>query len=240
LYCEYTTFPLVYLNSKLILLKKEILITSDGSHTIYVPYLNETYHSRHGAIQESAHVFIKEGFNSYNHKNKTSILEVGFGTGLNAWLTFLEAKKLNKIVEFTSLEAYPLDWQFVSKLNYISLQSDSSKLSLFKKMHTSSWGYFCEISSFFRLKKLMVKLQDVIFNREFDLIYFDAFAPQVQPDLWTKNIFASMYKALKSGGMLVTYCAKGSVKRDMKSVGFRIESLQGPPGKREMTRAIKS
>lgn len=219
-------------------MKKEVIITSDGSHTLFVPKLNETYHSRHGAVQESAHVFVKEGFEFISSKNTLSILEVGFGTGLNAWMTLLAANHSKRIVKFTSLEAYPLDWELVSQLNYLS-QPDAVDSEIFAKMHHCSWGIDCQINSFFSLKKLKLKLQEAVFESEFDLIYFDAFAPLIQPELWTEEIFESMFKSLRSGGVLVTYCAKGSVKRALKAVGFYLQSIPGPPGKREMTRAIK-
>lgn len=220
-------------------LKKEIIITSDGSNTLFVPELNETYHSRHGAISESAHVFVKEGFEFISSKNELSILEVGFGTGLNAWMTLLAARNVKRKVKFTSLEIHPLDWELVSQLNYLSHKSDSLEAGMYAKMHTCSWGNDCQISSFFRLKKLKLKLQETHFENAFDLIYFDAFAPQIQPELWTQEIFESMFESLILGGILVTYCAKGSVKRTLKSVGFDLQSIPGPPGKREMTRAIK-
>ena len=219
-------------------MKKEVIITSDGSHTLFVPKLNETYHSRHGAVQESAHVVVKEGFEFISSKNTLSILEVGFGTGLNAWMTLLAANHSKRIVKFTSLEAYPLDWELVSQLNYLS-QPDAVDSEIFAKMHHCSWGIDCQINSFFSLKKLKLKLQEAVFESEFDLIYFDAFAPLIQPELWTEEIFELMFKSLRSGGVLVTYCAKGSVKRALKAVGFYLQSIPGPPGKREMTRAIK-
>mgnify|MGYP001426253688 CR=1 FL=1 len=230
---------LCYICENKITLNKEIIITSDGSHTIFVPDLNETYHSRHGAIQESAHVYIKEGFDFISSKNELSILEVGFGTGLNAIMTFIANTEVKRRVKFTSLEANPLEWELVSQLNYFSNNSDSLESKIFAEMHSCSWGKYCQISSFFSLKKLNLKLQKVFYDTEFDLIYFDAFAPQIQPELWTKVIFESMFKSLVSGGILVTYCAKGNVKRVLKSVGFDIESIAGPPGKRQMTRAIK-
>jgi tRNA U34 5-methylaminomethyl-2-thiouridine-forming methyltransferase MnmC len=220
-------------------LKKEVIITSDGSHTLFVPKLNETYHSMHGAIQESAHVFIKEGFEFISSKNTISILEVGFGTGLNALMTLLAASYSKRKVKFTSLEAYPLEWEIVSQLNYLSQNLAVVDSAIFAKMHHCSWGLDFQINSFFSLKKLKLKLQEAIFEGEFDLIYFDAFAPLIQPELWTEKIFESMFKSLSLGGVLVTYCAKGSVKRTMKAVGFHLQSIPGPPGKREMTRAIK-
>jgi len=220
-------------------LKKEIVKTSDGSNTLFVPELDETYHSTHGALQESLHVFVKEGLQFRSELKEVSILEVGFGTGLNALLSFIEADKTHKEIQYTSLEAFPLDWEVVERLNYMNLVQSQAYAEPFKKMHTCEWEFYLEISSFFCLRKLKVKLQEVHFENEFDLIYFDAFAPRVQPDLWTEEIFTSMYKALKPKGVLVTYCAKGTVKRALKAVGFELQSIPGPPGKREMSRAIK-
>ena len=220
-------------------MKKEIVKTSDGSNTLFVPELDETYHSTHGALQESLHVFIREGLQFRAELKEVSILEVGFGTGLNALLTFIEAANTNKEIQYTSLEAFPLDWEVVERLNYMDLVQSEAPAESFKKMHTCDWESYSEISSCFCLRKLKVKLQEVRFENEFDLIYFDAFAPRVQPDLWTEEIFASMYKALKPKGVLVTYCAKGTVKRALKAVGFELQSIPGPPGKREMSRAVK-
>jgi len=220
-------------------LKKEILKTSDGSNTLFVPELDETYHSTHGALQEALHVFIREGLQFLPQLKKVSILEVGFGTGLNALLSLIEADNTNRKIQYTSLEAFPLDWEVVEQLNYMDLVSSDYNAALFKEMHTCDWESFSDINTSFRLRKLKVKLQEVSFENEFDIIYFDAFAPQVQPDLWTEQIFASMYKALKPNGILVTYCAKGIVKRALKSVGFNLQSIPGPPGKREMSRGVK-
>lgn len=220
-------------------LKKEILKTSDGSHTLFVPELDETYHSTHGALQEAFHVFIREGLQFRHELKEVSILEVGFGTGLNALVSLVEADTTNRKIQYTSLEAFPLDWEVVEQLNYMDLVPLEQYAVPFKEMHTCDWESFSDINSFFSLRKLKVKLQDVSFDNEFDLIYFDAFSPQVQPDLWTEEIFESMYKALKPGGVLVTYCAKGTVKRALKAVGFELQSIPGPPGKREMSRAVK-
>ena len=221
------------------ILKKEIVKTRDGSNTIFVPEFDETYHSKHGAIQESFHVFIRSGLKFKTELNDINVLEVGFGTGLNALLSFIDSEETNRNIKYTSLEAYPLKWDLLSKLNYIDLIFNGKYSATYKKMHSCDWESFYIISPFFTLRKQNVKLQDVLFDNEFDLIYFDAFAPRVQPELWTEQIFTSMYKALNPGGVLVTYCAKGSVKRALRHVGFELQSIPGPPGKREMSRAIK-
>ena len=221
------------------ILKKEIVKTRDGSNTIFVPEFDETYHSTHGAIQESLHVFIRSGLKFKTELNDINVLEVGFGTGLNALLSFINSEETNKNIKYTTIEAYPLKWYLLSKLNYIDLIFNGKYSATYKKIHTCDWESFYILSSFFTLRKQNVKLQDVSFDNEFDVIYFDAFAPRVQPELWTEQIFTSMYKALKPGGVLVTYCAKGSVKRALRYVGFELQSIPGPPGKREMSRAVK-
>ena len=221
------------------ILKKEIVKTRDGSNTIFVAEFDETYHSTHGAIQESLHVFIRSGLKFKTELNDISVLEVGFGTGLNALLSFVDSEDTNRNIKYTSLEAYPLQWDLVSKLNYIDIIFNGKYSEIYKKIHTCDWESFYELSPYFTLRKQNVKLQNILFDNEFDIIYFDAFAPRVQPELWTEQIFTSMYKALKPGGILVTYCAKGSVKRALRYVGFELQSIPGPPGKREMSRAIK-
>ena len=221
------------------ILKKEIVKTRDGSNTIFVPEFDETYHSTHGAIQESLHVFIRSGLKFKTELNDINVLEVGFGTGLNALLSFVDSEDTNRNIKYTSLEAYPLQWDLVSKLNYIDIIFNGKYSEIYKKIHTCDWESFYELSPYFTLRKQNVKLQNILFDNEFDIIYFDAFAPRVQPELWTEQIFTSMYKALKPGGIFVTYCAKGSVKRALRYVGFELQSIPGPPGKREMSRAIK-
>lgn len=219
--------------------KKQLKITSDGSHTLFLPSLDETYHSTHGAIQEAKHVFIKAGL-EYVKKKKLNILEIGFGTGLNTFLTMLKASSLNLKISYTSLEAFPLELELINQLNYTSeLNSSEKEVEKFKCLHEAEWESYQEITPHFGLNKQKVKLDDFVATQQFDLIYFDAFGPRVQPEMWTTSIFKKMYNCLSEGGVLVTYCAKGSVKRGLKNVGFKLESLPGPPGKREMTRALK-
>jgi len=219
--------------------KKELKITEDGSHTLFVPGLNETYHSTHGAIQESMHVFIEAGLKKV--KNKTiNVLEIGFGTGLNTFLTLLEAKKTESIIKYTSLEAFPLEMSLVSQLNYTSeLKLKDSIGELFNKLHEVEWESGQSITNEFELKKLKIKLDNFNASEMYDVIYFDAFAPQIQPEMWKVSVFEKMFNCLNNSGILVTYCAKGVVKRGLKEVGFNVESIPGPPGKREMTRAHK-
>lgn len=222
-------------------MKREIMITSDGSTTIHLPDWNEQYHSKHGAIQEAYHVFIRAGFDKViEHKNEeVSVLEIGFGTGLNAFITFLEAKKTGLNLHYVGVEAYPVDFDEIKELNYISELKAAKNKFFFDKMHTVSWGEKHLISKGFNFTKRKQFFEDVQDQDHFDLVYFDAFGAEHQPNLWTVAIFQKMFIALKNKGVLVTYSAKGSVRRAMQEVGFIVERLPGPPGKREMLRATK-
>ena len=220
-------------------MQRKIITTADGSTTIQIEDWDEQYHSVHGAIQEANHVFIKHGllFSCNEKKQDLSILEIGFGTGLNAIITLLEAKKLNLIINYVGVEAFPVKTEELDQLNYISeLKVDAN---LFSKLHECAWEIFHEITKNFKLCKLQKHFKDIEQENTFDLIYFDAFGARVQPELWTEAIFKIMFDALKVNGVLVTYSAKGSVRRAMQAVGFTVERLEGPPGKREMLRAIK-
>jgi len=221
-------------------LKREIITTADGSTTIHLPEWDEQYHSKHGAIQEAYHVFIEMGLFFYlkNYLPKTiKILEIGFGTGLNTFITQIEAKKLNITVDYTGVEAYPVVFSEIEKLNYVTQLNASEKH--FKMLHTSDWGKQIEVSRNFALTKRKQFFSEIEDKNAFHLIYFDAFGARVQPELWTEAIFQKMYDALTQYGVLVTYSAKGSVRRAMQTVGFTVERLPGPPGKREMLRATK-
>lgn len=216
-------------------MKREIIITSDGSTTIRINDWNEQYHSKHGAIQEAKHVFIKNGLN-FVSENEISILEIGFGTGLNCLITFLES---DKKINYVAVEAYPVSQTEIKKLNYTSkIQLDNSSY-VFDKIHSASWNKKHKITLEKFLTKKKMLFEDINYKNCFNIIYFDAFGARVQPELWTEAIFGKMYKALKVNGILVTYSAKGSVRRAMQSVGFFVEKLKGPPGKREMLRGIK-
>ena len=219
-------------------MKRLIKITDDGSSTLYVPELNEHYHSTFGAVQESRHVFINNGLKSLKKKN-ISILEVGFGTGLNALLTFLENEKY-KSIDYYGLELYPLNWQFIEKLGfdkYLNLTEKES--NYFREIHNTPWEQPAEISKNFTLLKQNTDFTEYIIPKKIDLVYFDAFAPQIQPDLWTEKIFRNLFNAINEKGILVTYSAKGEVRRNMLNAGFIINRLPGPPGKREMIQAMK-
>lgn len=217
----------------------ELIQTADGSHSLYLKELDEHYHSIHGAIQESIHVFIHAGFNYFQEKQALSILEVGLGTGLNALLTLIETKKSGKNIHYTSLEAFPLDLNVVQQLNYPALLNAAELKDSFLFMHSCDWNVKQQITSGFTFRKLLTKVQECNFDEQYNLIYFDAFGPRVQPEMWVEEVFAKIYAVLNSNGVLVTYCAKGEVKRTLKKVGFLVETLPGPPGKREMIRAIK-
>ncbi|WP_088323779.1 tRNA (5-methylaminomethyl-2-thiouridine)(34)-methyltransferase MnmD [Polaribacter tangerinus] len=216
-------------------MKREILITSDGSSTIHLPDWNEQYHSKNGSINETYHVFIESGLKQLA-KNKVAILEIGFGTGLNCFITYLEAQKE---IDYVGVEAYPVTPEEVEKMNFIDVLNAGDKKDVFDKMHATTWEEKHKISSNFSLTKRKQFFEDIEDINNFDLIYFDAFGARVQPQLWTEDIFAKMFTSLKENGILVTYSAKGSVRRAMQAVGFLVERLPGPPGKREMLRAIK-
>jgi len=219
-------------------MKREIVETKDGSHTIFIPEWNESYHSKNGAIQEAKHVFIQAGLSLFKGKS-ISVLEIGFGTGLNAFITFLEAKEVNQQINYVGVEAYPVVLEEVEKLNYVKeLKADKEK-AVFQKMHTSNWEHETELSSFFKLNKRKQFFQDIKDVDSFDLVYFDAFGFNLQPELWTEEIFKNLFVAMKKDAVLVTYACRTSIRKAMLSVGFRVEKLPGAPGKREMLRAFK-
>ncbi len=208
--------------------------TADGSHTLYLPEIDETYHSIHGAENESRHVFLEAGFN-HCHKKEIHILEIGFGTGLNAYLTALEAAKQGKIVHYTTVEKYPLSKECWQQLNFA--RGDKENQLLFEKIHSEDWEKEVQLSNNFYFKKLQADFCNLPLDNSFDLIYYDAFSPEKQPELWTEDIFIQLYNHTNMGGILTTYCAKGSVRRAMQAAGYIVERLVGPVGKREMLRA---
>ncbi len=218
--------------------KRKIVTTADGSKTIQIEDWQEQYHSMHGAVQEAYHVFIKNGLSLYEHRS-LSILEIGFGTGLNAFITFLEAPKRGINVSYCGVEAYPVFLEEALAMEYVSTLKADQFFNEFKKMHAFEWETAFSLNDQFELTKRQQKFQEISDVNTFDLIYFDAFGFRVQPELWSETIFEKMFKALNPGGVLVTYAAKGSVRRAMVSVGFSVERLEGPPGKREMLRATK-
>lgn len=220
-------------------MERKIIVTNDGSVTIHLDEWNESYHSKHGAIQEAYHVFIKNGLDNFKDESKVSILEIGFGTGLNSFITFLEHKKRNLNIEYVGVEAYPISTEEVDQLNYVDELKASEYKSVFSLMHESKWEDEIKMDSTFTLTKRKQLFQDIIDKEKYNLIYFDAFGFRVQPELWDESIFKKMYDALLSNGILVTYACRSSIKKAMLSVGFQVEKLPGAPGKREMLRAIK-
>lgn len=219
-------------------MKREIIQTKDGSTSILLPDWNETYHSKFGAIQEAKHVFIKNGLSLFEGKS-VSILEIGFGTGLNAFITYLEAKSANQKIDYTGVEAYPVSEEDALKMNYVSELGAKSSEEIFLKMHKTDWNEKVILDGNFTLEKQNIKFQEIADENKYDLIYFDAFGFRVQPELWSLEIFQIMFKALKPNGVLVTYACRSSIKNAMKDSGFTVEKLNGPPGKREMLRASK-
>ena len=231
-------------------MQRQIITTADGSKTIQIEDWNEQYHSVHGAIQEAEHVYIKSGLlyfcNNFvensmlktpTSKASVNVLEIGFGTGLNALLTQLKAEDLQVPINYVGVDAFPVTLEELKQLNYASQLGVSE--TQWQQLHECAWEKTQQISESFSLKKQQLFFKDITAENQFDVIYFDAFGARVQPELWTETIFKIMYRALKTNGVLTTYAAIGSVRRTLKALGFEVERLTGPPGKRHMTRAIK-
>ena len=211
--------------------------TQDGSDSFFSEEFQDTYHSQYGALQEARHIFVQAGFCFLQqNKKELRVFEMGFGTGLNAFLTCLAAEIP---VQYTAVEAYPLEKEFWQTLNYAACLPEAEALKIFTALHAASWEKDLRIRPHFTLHKIRALLEDIRIPSPVDLVYFDAFAPDAQPELWTENIFAKLYAALTPGGVLVTYSAKGAVRRALEAAGFRTERLPGPPGKREFLRALK-
>ena len=219
--------------------------TADGSHTIYVPELNEHYHSMNGAVQESQHVYVTAGLLHYIHTHypvnvfnneiqqpEIQLLEFGLGTGLNAFLTALEAEKQKIKIRYVALEKFPLSQEITNQLNYSTVN-----LLLFQEIHKSDWGNPVEITPYFILQKIAIDFTEFDFAGKYDVVYYDAFAPDKQPEVWSQELFDKTFNAMNLGGVLTTYCAKGSIRRMMQQSGFMVERIKGALGKREMLRA---
>lgn len=223
-------------------IKPQAVLTADGSMTLSVPNSDEHYHSTHGALQESKHVYIQNGLLQIQ-KSAVRILEIGLGTGLNCLLTydtFLKSEHIHKI-EYTAVEAYPIEPDIIAELGYHNLIKSIDSEKFLKQLHTSPANTTFEAATNFYCLLHHRKIEEITLPKnEYDLVYFDAFGPRTQPEMWSEEILQKMFDSIDSGGMLLTYCAKGSVKRSLKSIGFVVESLPGPPGKREITRALKS
>jgi len=218
-------------------LNLKIIHTKDGSSTLYSPTFNEHYHSVFGAINESKHVFIEAGFNFLNLPS-IKIFEIGFGTGLNALLTYLESAKKEVTVDYSAIELYPVTHNVIQQLNYTQFLSEEKK-ETFDKLHKVSWNKKIKISNHFHLTKIKADFNDYLFTEKYNLIFFDAFAPEKQPALWSHQNFTKIYEAMDNQGVLTTYSSKGLVKQNLRNAGFQLERLPGPEGKRHMLRAIK-
>ena len=215
----------------------KLLVTEDGSHTLYQPNIDESYHSTHGAIQESKFIFIDKALN-YSQKSDVRVLEIGFGTGLNALLTYINSIENNRKIHYTTLELFPVNKELVSQLNFCSFKM-SDYQAVFEKMHNTEWELEHKISQTFTLRKINTDFSTTNLEGNYDIVYFDAFSPEKQPEMWTLEQFRKIYESCNDEAILTTYCAKGYVRRNMISAGFRVERLPGPPGKREILRAIK-
>lgn len=215
--------------------------TSDGSHTLFVPSLNEHYHSINGAKQESSHIYINAGL-QHSLKDNIKVLEIGFGTGLNAYLSLLHAQQTGKTIDYTSVELYPLSMKIVEQLNYVT-DSEAQEKEYFNLLHACNWNQKEKITPFFFLTKIQTDFSKVHLplnlSPTFDVIYYDAFAPEKQPDMWSQDIFNYLYTLTNQNGILTTYCAKGVVRRMLIQAGYNVERLPGPPGKREILRVTK-
>ncbi len=217
-----------------------LIITDDGSHSIQSEQFGVSYHSRHGAVQETLHVFINAALKPLAVKKQSlSILDIGFGTGLNAFASLIESQKHSIYINYTAVEAFPLTFSVIEQLNYASQMGVPELQNTFFQMHQQAWNQPEQLSDQFKLTKLLQKFETLDFHNAFDIVFYDAFAPNAQPELWDTPMMERMFQSLKMGGVLTTYCAKGAFKRTLKAVGFIVEAIPGPPGKREMTRAWK-
>jgi tRNA U34 5-methylaminomethyl-2-thiouridine-forming methyltransferase MnmC len=219
---------------------RELIVTADGSHTLRVNDWNETYHSIYGAVQESRHIYINAGLKPLLEKQQTlRIFEMGFGTGLNASLTFEESLHYQTNIWYETIEAYPLQPAEYQALNYSILMGQNSQKPIFNSLHGAEWEKPVQLHPHFTLLKKQHSLLNYHSNTLFDLVYFDAFAPDVQPELWTNSVFQKMYNIMSKEAVLITYCSKSMVRKAMLEAGFTVSKLPGPPGKREIMKAIK-
>lgn len=217
-------------------MEQSVIITSDGSNSLINKELNETYHSTHGAVQESMHVFIENGLRKCA-KQQISIFEVGFGTGLNAFLTLLEAEKRGIFIHYTTIELFPIEKPLWSLLNFADNYAKEQK-NQFYHLHSCSWGTDNIITEHFTIRKIQADFTNYQPDKNFDLIFFDAFSPEKQPSLWTVDRFSMLARHCNPGAILTTYCSKGIVKQALRNAGFTVERLRGAPGKRHMLRAV--
>ncbi len=224
-------------------MQRKLIVTSDGSHSVSIPEMNVTYHSIHGAIQESKHVFIEGGLynvlDAEQPRGSIRIFEMGFGTGLNALLTLIASEKLQQKIFYEAIEPFPLTAGEVGELNYCDILNRKDLQPIFEVLHSCDWKKEIAITNKFFFKRSNSELQNYKASELKNLIYFDAFDPNVQPELWTTEIFESMFSILEPKGVLVTYSSKGTARRAMEAAGFSVEKLSGPPGKREMIRGSR-
>jgi tRNA U34 5-methylaminomethyl-2-thiouridine-forming methyltransferase MnmC len=215
----------------------KLMTTQDGSHTLFVEDLDEHFHSVYGAIQESTHIFIKNGLLA-SKVNPVRIFEVGFGTGLNAILSCYQALIAHRQTVYHSIELYPLNPQILEGLNHIQLVNIQNR-EMFQKILDSEWEQEIQINKYFSLKKIHGDMLTHVFSNCYDIVFFDAFSPEKNPEIWNIEVFRNIFDHLNTSGILITYCAKGSVKRTLLETGFCVEKLPGPPGKREIIKAFK-
>ena len=225
-------------------MQRNLIVTKDGSHSVAIPEMQVSYHSVHGAIQESLHVFIEAGLRYWRQQHsdaqQCTIFEMGLGTGLNALLTVREAAALQQKIIYETVEAFPLEMAITQQLNYCDALYRPDLAPAFELLHHSEWNKVIAITHHFSFKKVNTSLINFSTAQLFNVIYYDAFAPNAQPELWTEPIFRQLLHMLAPGGILVTYCCKGDVRRALLAAGFSVEKIPGPPGKREMIRAVKT
>ncbi|HEY4148150.1 MAG TPA: tRNA (5-methylaminomethyl-2-thiouridine)(34)-methyltransferase MnmD [Chitinophagaceae bacterium] len=232
-------------------MNREIIVTADGSHSIRLPELNQSYHSMHGALQESVHVYMEAGLRyamtATGGTGPLYVFEMGFGTGLNALLTAMEAERQQRLVHYETIDAFPLDASDSAELNFCQQLQRTDLNPLFEYLHYGQWDIESPVTPYFSFQKHRLSLAGWLENKRLapgspgiDVVYFDAFAPEVQPELWTAEVFTALYTLMAPGGILVTYCSKTVVRRAVEAAGFRVYKIPGPRGKREMLRAIKS
>jgi len=218
-------------------MKREIILTADGSHTIYVPEMNEHYHSVNGAVQESEHIFIKAGFDTCE-VDPVHVFEAGFGTGLNALLTAMKCTQKKLTAFYTTIEKYPLEESEIKALNYESFTLPEGK-NIFRLIHNAEWDATTEITNYFSIIKIKGDLVTDNISGRYDLVYFDAFGPDKQPEMWSRKVLGKISGVTAENGIFVTYSSKGEVKRNLRELGYNVSLMTGPPGKRHFIRAVK-
>ncbi len=222
-------------------MKRQLVITGDGSHTLFASDLQDHYHSTFGAVQESNHIYIESALKAHpSNRKMVNVLEIGFGTGLNALLTWQQSYLQKMKIQYVTIEPHPVELAMALRLNYPDFIDIQDSVSIFKKLHQAAWGEGVVISEYMRFTKMDTAIQEASLEpMRFDIVYFDAFGPEAQPELWTVPVFQKIYDSMALDSVMTTFSSKGSVKRAMQEAGFNIELLDGPPGKRTITRAWK-